>query len=177
MKNKNYSNRLPALINVFVQGLVLICLLCFAPTIKAQNKNIELTYLGCAGWEITDGQITVLIDPYISRLKLGEGPSISKDDQRKSYTRSDYFESDTATINKIITKADFILVHNSHFDHLSDVPYIAKKTGAKVNGTESTINVLSAYGLPDEQLYRVKGGEDYQFENFSIRILQSIIRH
>ncbi len=141
---------------------------------QSQDQNLELKYLGCAGWEIKDGATTILIDPYISRLKLGTGPGISKEDTRKSYTKADYFESDTTLINQLITKADFILVHHSHFDHLSDVPYIAKKTGAKVIGTETTCNILQAYGLPKEQLYTVKGGEDYQFDNFSVRIIPSI---
>ena len=77
-------------------------------------------------------------------------------------------------IDSIITRADFILVHHGHFDHLGDVPYIAKKTGAKVIGTESTIMILRAYGIPNEQLYAVGGGEDYQFENFSFRVIPSI---
>jgi len=66
------------------------------------------------------------------------------------------------------------LVHHSHFDHLADVPYIAKKTGAKVIGTETTRNILLGYGIPEEQLYPVKGGEDYQFENFSVQVIPSI---
>jgi L-ascorbate metabolism protein UlaG (beta-lactamase superfamily) len=74
----------------------------------------------------------------------------------------------------LIDKVDFILVHHSHFDHLSDVPYIAKKTGAKVIGTETTINILRAYGIGNDQLYPVRGGEDYQFENFSVRVIPSI---
>ena len=41
-------------------------------------------------------------------------------------------------------------------------------------GTETTCNILRAYGISDDQLYPVKGGEDYQFENFSIRIIPSI---
>jgi len=61
-----------------------------------------------------------------------------------------------------------------HPDHLFDVPYLARKTGAKVIGTESTIIILRAYGIPAEQLYAVGGGEDYQFENFSVRVLPSI---
>ena len=65
---------------------------------------------------------------------------------------SDYFKSDTITINKIIDKADYILVHHSHFDHLADVPYIAKKTGAKVIATETSCKILSAYGIPDEHI-------------------------
>ncbi|CAN0366908.1 unnamed protein product, partial [Ectocarpus sp. 4 AP-2014] len=64
--------------------------------------------------------------------------------------------------------------HHSHFDHLSDVPFIAKKTGAKVIASETSTQILSAYGIPEEQLYTVKGGEDYQFENFSVRVVPSI---
>jgi len=137
-------------------------------------SQVELKYLGTAGWEIKDENVTVLIDPYISRVKLGNGPSISKLDTRKTVSRSDFFVSDSALIDNLIDKVDYILVHHSHFDHLSDVPYIAKKTGAKVIGTETTINILRAYGISNAQLYPVKGGEDYQFENFSVRVIPSI---
>ena len=139
-----------------------------------QDTPLELTYLGTAGWIITDGDFTVLVDPYISRVKLGTGPGISPDDTRQTVLRSDYFVSDTLLIDSLITKADFILVHHAHFDHLSDVPYIARKTGAKVVGTETTCNILRAYGIPGEQLYPVRGGEDYQFEKFSVRVIPSI---
>ena len=135
------------------------------------NGQVNLKYLGTAGWKINDDKITILVDPYISRVKLGNG---HPDDKRKTVLRSDYYESDSNLIDSLIDKVDFILVHHSHFDHLADVPYIAKKTGAKVIGTETTINILKAYGIPNEQLYPVKGGEDYQFENFSVRVIPSI---
>jgi L-ascorbate metabolism protein UlaG (beta-lactamase superfamily) len=153
--------------------LLLIALLSLVAS-TAQNEGLKLTYLGTAGWKITDGDFTVLIDPYISRVKLGTGPGISPEDTRATVARSDYFVSDTLSIDSLITRADFILVHHAHFDHLSDVPYIAKKTGAKVVGTETTCNILRGYGIPDEQLYPVRGGEDYQFEKFSVRVIPSI---
>lgn len=140
----------------------------------AQSDPIKLRYFGTAGWEITDGTITVLVDPYLSRVKLGTGPGIHPEDGRQTVMRDDIFFSDTLLIDSLITKADFILVHHSHFDHIADVPYIARKTGAKVVGTETACNILRAYGIPDEQLYPVRGGEDYQFENFSVRVIPSI---
>jgi len=149
-------------------------LLNIPQVLNAQDNSLNIKYLGTAGWEISDETVTVLIDPYISRLKLGQGPSISEEDKRKNYTRTDFFESDTVLINNIIQKADYILVHHSHFDHLSDVPYIARKTGAKVIGTETTCNILRAYGIEEDQLYTVKGGEDYQFDKFSLRIIPSL---
>ena len=141
---------------------------------NAQTDPIKLKYLGTAGWEISDGEITVLVDPYISRFKLGTGPGISPDDKRATVERSDIAVSDTVSIDSLISKADFILVHHSHFDHLADVPYIAKRTGAKVIGTETTCNILRAYGIPDEQLYPVKGGEDYQFKNFAVKVIPTL---
>ena len=173
MKNRRSSITLDRW-KIVIQSLVMICCLFFIAELRSQDNGIDLKYLGTAGWEISDGTVTILVDPYISRLKLGKGPSTNKDDTRKSFANSDFFESDTATIDKIIKKADYILVHHSHFDHLSDVPYLAKKTGAKVIGTETTCNILRAYGIPKEQLLTVKGGEDYQFDNFSVRVIPSL---
>jgi L-ascorbate metabolism protein UlaG (beta-lactamase superfamily) len=167
-KNYTFSTR-PLLFSSMLILTVLTSLIS-----NAQTESLQLKYFGTAGWEISDGKITVLIDPYITRAKLGTGPGVSAEDKRKTVLRSDIFVSDTLLIDSLITKADFILVHHSHFDHLADVPYIAKKTGAKVIGTETTRNILRGYGIPEEQLYPVKGGEDYQFENFSIQVIPSI---
>ena len=41
-------------------------------------------------------------------------------------------------------------------------------------GTESTENVLRAYSVPEEQLLTVRGGEDYQFSSFSLKVIPSI---
>ena len=154
--------------------IVAFGILLFSNVINAQSSPIELKYLGTAGWEIKDGNITVLVDPYISRVKLGTGPSISPLDKRETVLRSDYYTSDKELIDSMINKVDFILVHHSHFDHLADVPYIAEKTGAKVIGTQTTINILRGYGISNDQLYPVRGGEDYQFDGFSVKVIPSI---
>ena len=160
--------------NTLVVAFAALC--CAAPLTSdaaAQNgEPLRMKYLGAAGWEISDGNVVVLVDPYISRLKLGGGGH--PDDDRPNFRRSDVAQSDTTLIDEIVTRADFILVHHGHFDHLGDVPYIANKTGAKVIGTETAISILRAYGVPDDQLYAVGGGEDYQFEDFSVRVIPSI---
>ena len=155
------------------------CLILFlfaallVPASRAQSgDDIELTYLGAAGWKISDGRVVVLVDPWITRAKYA-GPG-HPDDQRPDYQRDDIAPVDTALVDSIIDRADYILVHHGHFDHLGDVPYIAKKTGAKVIGTETTIRILQTYDVPAEQLYPVQGGEDYQFDGFSVRVIPSI---
>ena len=63
---------------------------------------------------------------------------------------------------------------HTHYDHILDVPHIAIKTHAAVIGTESTENVMRAYDVPEEQLFTVRGGEDYQFGGFSLKVIPSI---
>ena len=148
--------------------------------VAAENRNaasegrdpLELTYFGAAGWRISDGNVVVLVDPWPSRLKYGGGGH--PDDDRPDFARDDLAWSDTTLIDSLIPEADYILVQHGHFDHLGDVPYIARRTGAKVVGTETTAMILRAYGIPEEQLYVVKGGEDYQFDGFSVRVVPGL---
>jgi len=175
-------------LNIKLSIPFIIILLFFSygcETSQSSKSNISLKYLGAAGWEILSDTSTVLIDPYLSRIKL-VGNSTTKNisnsaasrdwgkDQRPKFYRDDEYKPDTLVINEHISSADYIFVHHTHFDHAADVPYIAKKTGAKVIGTESLSNLLRAHGVPNNQIITVKGGEDYVFDNFSIKVLPSL---
>ena len=37
---------------------------------KNDDSQLSLKYLGAAGWEIKDENSTILVDPYLSRIKL-----------------------------------------------------------------------------------------------------------
>jgi L-ascorbate metabolism protein UlaG (beta-lactamase superfamily) len=146
----------------------------------ASADTISLRYLGAAGWEMAaaNGEGTrgpvVLVDPYLTRAKYGASSSWDPDDPRPTFTRTDTLFSDTELIDAEIPRADYILVQHSHPDHVMDVPYLAHKTGAVVIGHESTINIMRAYGVPDGQLITVRGGEDYDFGDVSIRVIPSL---
>jgi L-ascorbate metabolism protein UlaG (beta-lactamase superfamily) len=147
--------------------------------IRGKSSQVVLKYLGTAGWEINDGTTTILIDPYLSRINGpappggGSGHPLAGD-ARPAYRWGDVASPDVAAIDSHIQRADFVLVTHTHYDHILDVPHIALKTGASVIGTESTENVLRAYGVPEEQLITVRGGEDYQFGSFSLKVIPSI---
>jgi L-ascorbate metabolism protein UlaG (beta-lactamase superfamily) len=95
-------------------------------------------------------------------------------DTRKLYGWDDATAPDKAVIDAHIQRANFILVTHTHYDHVLDVPYIALKTHATVIGTESTENVMRAYNVPEEQLITVRGGEDFEFGTFSLKVIPSI---
>ena len=144
-----------------------------------RNGGLELTHLGAAGWEISDGERLILLDPYLSRLRItGQfgtytTPSLPGD-TRRIFGPEDELVGDEAAVDAHITRADFILHSHSHFNHTIDMPYIARKTGATVVGTESTINLARAGGVPESQLLPVHGGEDWAFGDFSVRVIPSL---
>jgi L-ascorbate metabolism protein UlaG (beta-lactamase superfamily) len=147
--------------------------------VKALRAALYLTYLGAAGWEITDGQRVILLDPYLSRLRItGQFGTYTTPtlpgDARRVFGPDDDLVSDTAAVDAHVSRADFVLHSHSHFNHTIDMPYIAKKTGATVIGTESTINLARAGSVPESQLLAVHGGEDWQFDGFSVKVIPSL---
>ena len=151
-----------------------------APSDAPSPDSLTLRYLGAAGWELSatpEGSqepVVVLVDPYLTRAKYGDPASWDPADTRPGYTRADTLFSDVGLIDEQIARADYIVVHHSHPDHVMDVPYLAHRTGAVVLGHESTINILRAYDVPGAQLVTVRGGEDYDFGDVSIRVIPSL---
>ncbi|HEX7048916.1 MAG TPA: MBL fold metallo-hydrolase [Longimicrobiales bacterium] len=148
---------------------------------RAQGSDdpapVTLTYLGTAGWQLTDGEVVILVDPYISRLPTSRF-------RGAHWTRTGYVEDspgsapvlkpDTAAVDAHIRRADLILIAHSHHDHLLDAPYIARRTGARIIGTETTSRLARAAGVPDSQVITVRGGEDYSFGSVSVKVIPSL---
>src|SRR5437879_13766391 len=143
--------------------------------------RVRLTHLGAAGWEVTDGQRVILMDPYLPRLRYRarfgrlDMPEVPGD-ARRVFGPDDDLVADTAAVDARITRADFILISHSHFNHTLDMPYIARKTGATVIGTESTTTLARAGWVPEPQLVPVRRGEDYDFGRPAVNVIPSIRR-
>ncbi|UQA56364.1 MBL fold metallo-hydrolase [Polyangium aurulentum] len=125
------------------------------------DAQASLTYLGVAGWQLTDGAHTLLFDPYFSRVDVENG--------------SETLLPNEAQITRHApARADGILVGHSHYDHLLDVPTIAKRTGATVVGTESTMNVARAAGVEPSHLRLARGGETFDIGPFHVRTIRAL---
>ncbi len=139
------------------------------PSARIAPGEIRLTYLGNAGWEITDGRTVILVDPFITqfasyRLPGGLAPR----------SPDDLLTPDTVGIDQRIRRADYILITHAHWDHVLDAPYIARKTGAAIIGNESVANLARAADVSDSSLIAVRGGEDFEFGNFSLKVIPSL---
>lgn len=126
-----------------------------------KDTPVTLTYLGVAGWQLTDGARALLVDPYFSRVDVKDG--------------SAPLPPDEAQIARYApARADAILVGHSHYDHVLDVPAISRRTGAVVIGTESTFNVAAASGVPSSHLRVARGGEVFEVGPFSVRTIRAL---
>jgi L-ascorbate metabolism protein UlaG (beta-lactamase superfamily) len=130
------------------------------------SSGVNFRWLGTNGWEISFGNKTILLDPWISRTDAGYFRDQPNPDTPLTL--------ETALIDQHIAKADQILIGHGHYDHIADVPYIARKTAAMVLGSESHINMLRAYGLPEAKLVPCKGGEFIQFDGYTIEVIPSL---
>jgi L-ascorbate metabolism protein UlaG (beta-lactamase superfamily) len=119
-----------------------------------------LTYLGVAGWRLDSSEGTLLVDPYFSR------PAVEGDE---------LLEPDQPMIDRHAPKrADVILVSHSHYDHVLDVPSIARRTGAVVVGTESTVRVARAGGVPAARLTLARAGDQLGIGPFQVGVVAGL---
>src|ERR1700677_1716574 len=87
-----------------------------------RSTQMEIRFLGHAAFELTDGDTTVLIDPFLTG-----NPKAA------------------ATADEL--SADAILLTHGHVDHFGDTVAIAKRTGADVVAIVEIANELSGEGL------------------------------
>lgn len=130
------------------------------------SAGVKLKWLGCNGWQIEFAGKTILFDPWLSRFDTGFFSG--------RFNAKTPIVVDETAIERNVKKADQILIGHGHWDHMADVPAIAKKTGAQVIGSESHGNVLRATGVPEPKIVTVKGGEYMQFDGYTIEVFPGL---
>lgn len=125
--------------------------------------SLRLRWLGTAGYELTVGKTTLLLDPFVSRpglLRLLSGRALY---------------SDLSEGRRYYPKADYVLTGHSHYDHLLDVPEIALRTGAAVAGSQSTCALAKARGVPEARVREVPAsGAKLKLGDFEVRFVPSL---
>ncbi len=121
-----------------------------APCCEGAPDGLHLEYLGVGGWLIRHGESALLTAPFFSNpgmldVALGR------------------IETDTALVDTFLPPVEdvsAILVGHGHYDHLLDVPYIARvrAPSARVYGSLSTIHTLT--GDPELDPGRLVSVED-----------------
>lgn len=116
--------------------------------------SLSVQWFGINAVRFTYRGLVVLLDPYLTRNPDGE--------------------SNPEFLRRYLPRADVIVVSHSHWDHLADVPAIAKYTGATVVGSQTTANICRACGVAESQLATVAPNGVYSRGGFEVRFLPSL---
>jgi len=132
---------------------------------QPKNGEVKVTFFGVSTLLFDDGQTQLLIDGFFSRPPLW----------RALLTK---IKSDTALIDDIVTtykmdRVKGVFVTHSHYDHALDAAYIAKRTGARLYGSVSTLNIGRGGGLKEEQLSLFQPHQELQFGDFTVQVVSS----
>lgn len=125
-------------------------------TVVAGQASLSIRYLGTAGFVVSDGTHTVVLDPYVTRPDL-----------LTSLTRT--LVPDADLIAALMPEADDVLIGHAHHDHILDGPELCRQTGARLIGSSSTAMVGRAAGLPETQLVETAGREDIASGTWTLR--------
>ena len=106
-----------------------------SPGLELLPSGLSLRWLGTAGFVLSYEGITVLIDPYVTRLSLGD------------LLRGRVVHSSGEALSRWVPAADAVLVGHTHFDHALDVPVIAGRDGCPVYGGTAMARLMTLHGL------------------------------
>jgi L-ascorbate metabolism protein UlaG (beta-lactamase superfamily) len=122
--------------------------------------RLEIEWLGTAGFRLTAGGTTVLIDPYVSR------PGV------RDVALARPLRASTALIDRHVPRADAVLVGHTHFDHALDVPTIARRDGSTVYGSRSLHHLMGLHGLAAAAV-QVEPHRPYEIGPFTVAFVPS----
>lgn len=108
--------------------------------------DIELRYLGTAGWYLRTAGQGLLLDPFFTRLPMWRAVAGRARPARQ-------------IIETRTPPADWIFVTHAHYDHIMDVPDAAAFTGADVYASQQSCDLLRILGMPGSQVHVIRDGE------------------
>ncbi|MFI2431344.1 MBL fold metallo-hydrolase [Streptomyces sp. NPDC018693] len=137
-----------------------------AATPATTTAPVSFRWLGTSGWRIDVGERTLLFDPYLTRFSTGLFDG--------AFDPRTPLQSRPEIVDAHIGRPEVVLVSHSHWDHLADVPHIARSTGARVIGTETTYHLLVSLGVDAGQISVVKGGEVLDLGGIVVEVVPSL---
>jgi L-ascorbate metabolism protein UlaG (beta-lactamase superfamily) len=126
-------------------------------------SGLTVEWLGVAGYRLAYQDVTLLIDPYVSRVPF------------RNLVRRIPALPDAAAIDRMLPPGDQvagILIGHTHFDHAVDAPALARRDGCPVLGSRSLAALMRLHGL-GEQAVEVEPYRRYELGPFTTTFVPS----
>lgn len=138
------------------------------PVVK--TKGIKTLFLGTSSMGWTDGKSTWLVDGFFSRQSIGEVilSRLKVNEAQVAEVASNMFRM----LEMPPVLAGIVVAH-SHYDHSMDAPFLAKRYGGQVAGSESTAQIALGQKLPAGQVRVVPENAVLAFGEFQIEFRKS----
>lgn len=134
-----------------------------------RDAGVRVTFMGASTLlvEARDdaGSSTVLVDPFFSRPGVLRCvlTAIAPDHERVD-----------ACLHRLgVEQLDAVVVTHSHYDHVMDAPYVARRTGARLVGSSSTAMVGRGAEMAEDDLVELKGGGTVQIGRLGVTLVPS----
>jgi L-ascorbate metabolism protein UlaG (beta-lactamase superfamily) len=131
----------------------------------AAPGDVTVTFLGVTTLLVTDGETALLTDGFFSRPGLGR--------VALGRVAPDLTRITSGLARAGVKRVAAVLVVHSHYDHAMDAPEVAKRTGAVLVGSESTLNIGRGLGLAEDRMRLYRPDEAMGFGAFEVTVLRS----
>ena len=127
--------------------------------------GIRITYLGTNGYLLETGGRALLVDPYFTRVPLGDvlwNVPVAADPKLVA-----------DGLAPLPRRIDALLATHGHIDHLLDAPEVMRRTSARLVASASSVNLVIASGLPRLRCTAVAAGDALRIGQWKVRVLRA----
>jgi L-ascorbate metabolism protein UlaG (beta-lactamase superfamily) len=142
---------------------------------STSTSPLKVSFLGVATVLLDDGETALLTDGFFSRpdkmtvflRKVQPDTQAIADGLQRAHIA---LAGDTGHHSRL---AAVIPLH-SHYDHAMDAPEVARRTGALLLGSGSTLMVGKGWGLADRQMQQAELRKPYRFGRFTVTLYPAL---
>ena len=131
----------------------------------APDASLTVTWAGVTTLLIDDGASAVMSDGFFSRPSLAEvglrplSPSAAR--------------IDGCLARMSVDRLEAVMPVHTHYDHAMDSAAVAERTGARMVGGTSAMQVGRGHGLPDDRLVAVTPGQPVTLGAFDVTLIEA----
>lgn len=124
---------------------------------RETDTAVRFRWLGVGGIELAVGDQVLAIDPLFTRLPFW-----------RMWVGRAHADSRLGAVH--LPHCDWVLVTHTHWDHVMDVPAIARRTRAIVLGSAHTCTLAAACGVPAAQIREIGPGAQLALGPFQVHV-------